>query len=220
MPSLLNHPQRSKSEGKIFILKMISKKNMTKTINYQKILLGFTFTFSVVLEFCVRYFNLWNTIPYCDKIMHFFWGLNIFLILVIMFKWKPRDALIGVFVWQMFWELGEMIEDMLVEQPAYMFDYFYFDGIKDTITDLVGGIAGWLTLGLFKNQKKVKYRNGIPLKVIYLFSFLIGLVVIVGTILSLKAGESQNFFAIYGIGSSIVLSLIYWFVFKDKFKKN
>jgi hypothetical protein len=137
-----------------------------------------------------------------------------------MFKWKPRDALIGVFVWQMFWELGEMIEDMLVEQPAYMFDYFYFDGIKDTITDLVGGIAGWLTLGLFKNQKKVKYRNGIPLKVIYLFSFLIGLVVIVGTILSLKAGESQNFFAIYGIGSSIVLSLIYWFVFKDKFKKN
>ncbi|HEY9706161.1 MAG TPA: hypothetical protein V6C58_27240 [Allocoleopsis sp.] len=184
---------------------------MIKNINYQKIFLGITLTFSIVLEFCVRYFNLWNTIPYCDKIMHFFWGFNIFLMLVIMFKWKPRDALIAVFVWQMMWEFGEMIEDRLVTQPEYMFDYFYFDGIKDTITDLAGAIAGWLTLGLFKNQKKIKHRDGIPLKVIYFFSILIGIVVIIGTILSLKAGNSQNTFAIYGIGISFMLSLIYWY---------
>ncbi|HLP79664.1 MAG TPA: hypothetical protein VK158_03455 [Acidobacteriota bacterium] len=119
----------------------------------QHILFTTTLVFSIVLEITVRWillaitgtdgFGLW---PPIDNIMHFMWGLNIFFFFVIVLKWKPLDAVYGVFVWQMGWELVEMIGDITMAQPVHMLDHFFLDGIKDTFVDIGGALLGWLLI--------------------------------------------------------------------------
>lgn len=122
-----------------------------------RILLACTLTFSVVLEFCVRYLDWWSYLwGHMDSFMHFWWGFNIFLALVVLLRWRPADALIGVFVFQMGWEAIEIAGDQLIPQVLAMLDPFYYDGVKDTIVDLMGGLVAWQVLILMKAKFAVK----------------------------------------------------------------
>lgn len=116
-----------------------------------------TLTFSVLLELWVRYalpfivgrdgFAIW---PDVDNIMHFFWGLNIFLFFVLVLRWKPIEGILGVYAWQMGWEFTEMVGDVVQAQPVHMLDHFFFDGIKDTFVDLAGALLGWFFISRTK----------------------------------------------------------------------
>ena len=146
---------------------LINRKKKREFMEKNKAILSLTLAFSVILELFVRKgavmlygangFALW---PWIDNVMHFFWGLNIFLALLFIFKWEPLDALLGLFVWQMVWESIEIIGDHLAPQPAYMFDHFFFDGIKDTILDIAGGFVGWLIFAWKKKDNHPKRFRG------------------------------------------------------------
>lgn len=109
--------------------------------------------FSILLEIWVRWllpitsghdgFYIW---PNIDNVMHFFWGLNIFLFFVLMLRWTPIEGLLGVYIWQMGWELSEMVGDIIIAQPPHMLDHFFLDGIKDTAVDIAGAVLGWALL--------------------------------------------------------------------------
>lgn len=132
-----------------------------------KVILCFTLAFSVILEWFVRQgavllygsngFLLW---PWIDNIMHFAWGVNIFLIFFVLFKWEPLDALLAVFVWQMLWESIEIIGDRVIPQPDWMLDHFFFDGIKDTVMNLAGAFAAWWLLAWKKRDKHPRRFRG------------------------------------------------------------
>ena len=127
------------------------------TNSYQRIAATCSITASVLLEFTVRKWDLWLTIPQCDKIMHFLWGLNIFLILSGFLKWQPKAAVTGVLAWQLLWEYSEMIGDhLLPNQPSYMLDHFYHDGIIDTVTDLAGAMLGCLIVNRMRGIRGTK----------------------------------------------------------------
>lgn len=159
-------------------------------------IMAFTLTCSIVLEVWVRwisleqygrdFFGIW---PPIDNIMHFMWGLNIFLILLVWLKWKPLDSLLGVFMWQMMWESVEIIGDIVQAQPQHMFDHFFFDGIKDTIVDIAGGAFGWLIMKSFPDA----INNSKPLTEgrAYMVTYAYGVVplILIGTVVYFINGK-------------------------------
>jgi|GEM_PF-1610664 len=126
------------------------KKALTQPVDSRRRIFYFMLAFSVILEIWVRFimpfthgqngFYVWSPV---DNIMHFFWGVNIFLFLVLFRKWTPKEGILGIFGWQMVWEVIEMVGDIVTQQPVHMADHLFFDGTKDTIVDLAGGLLGW-----------------------------------------------------------------------------
>jgi len=113
----------------------------------RRILFYCTLAFSVVLEYLVRANDWWPCLGgHMDSVMHFFWGLNIFLLSIVWLRWKPASAFYGVFAFQMGWELVEIIGDSVILQSHEMMDIFWWDGIKDTIVDLLGAALGWFII--------------------------------------------------------------------------
>jgi len=98
---------------------------------------------SCILEYVVRSRDWFRYYPWIDNPMHFFWGANVFWICLVVFRCRPKWAIFLVFVWQVIWETGEIIGDKLIEQPAYMIDGIWPDGVKDTLMDLAGALALW-----------------------------------------------------------------------------
>jgi hypothetical protein len=129
-----------------------------------KPLFAVTLAFSILLEFYVRWVSVWvygidgfGMFPPIDNIMHFLWGLNIFFIFVLLLRFEPIDAIFAVFAFQMVWEASEMIGDVVLAQPSYMLDHFFFDGIKDTVFDIAGAGAGWLIF--LKSSAHIRFRK-------------------------------------------------------------
>jgi hypothetical protein len=171
-----------------------------------KVLFACTLAFSIALEFCVRYFGLWHTLwGHMDSAMHFWWGWNIFLGLVLFLRWTPYDALLGVFVWQMLWEAVEIVGDRFVPQIASMLDPFYFDGIKDTVFDIAGGACAWGTLALLGSGLVALHAS--PLRR-WMATFLGAMVpgIALGALLTVRSGESASLFALAWVLCAAVLS--------------
>ena len=137
-------------------------------------------------------FALW---PAVDNVMHFFWGVNFFFFFVLVLRWRPLGALLGVYAWQMAWEAGEMIGDLLVSQPSFMFDHFFFDGIKDTFVDVAGALLGWAFL-FGTREKFAGLREHMRLKR-FLAAHLACMLPLlpVGIVLFLSTGESHDLLA-------------------------
>lgn len=177
-----------------------------------------TLAFSLFLEVWVRWvmplthgdsgFGIW---PPVDNVMHFFWGLNIFVFLVLYLRFTPVDALLGVYAWQMAWELMEMVGDIMLRQPGYMLDHFFFDGIKDTLVDLAGGALGWLLLSRSKGAKhseevgRMRERRVFRrLAIAHLWLMLP--VLPIGTYLRLSTGESPDLLGIVWIAGAALVA--------------
>lgn len=180
----------------------------------RNIVFGCTLTFSILLEIYVRWIakpSVFISWPPIDNIMHFFWGVNVFLIALIFLKWEPLDSLLAVFVWQMGWETAEMIGDRLFSQVAAMLDHFYFDGIKDTLVDLGGGMFGWIILKTMGNLDGLHQSTARTWMLIYAVAMLPG--VAIGSVVTIAQGGSADLFAIVwiigaGIGSAVFLQLL------------
>ena len=161
---------------------------------------------SVILEFCVRHYDLWHLLwGRMDSLMHFLWGWNIFLIFVLLLRWTPRDALLGVFAWQMLWESIEIVGDIVLPQPAYMLDIFYMDGLKDTVVDMLGALAAWGALTRFPAVKTKRSRLHGWMHAFLLFT-LPGIAI--GGVVTLVRGESPNMFVVIWLVCAAVAA---WF---------
>ena len=94
--------------------------------------------YACVLEYTVRSRDWFYWYPYVDNLMHFGWGAVIALTIIVFWRNSVKTVLITVFLWQMFWEAGEMIMDRINQDPPHMRDIFYPDGMIDTVLDLAG----------------------------------------------------------------------------------
>jgi len=184
----------------------------------RKKLFIFTLSFSILLEWWVRWgmvpfygdsgFGVW---PPVDNIMHFFWGLNIFLAFVLFLRWKPVEALLGVYAWQMVWEACEMIGDSWLAQPGYMLDHFFMDGFKDTLVDVGGAALGWFLLSRFKGAFKKTTEHPRLTKFLLTHLYLMLALLPIGVFLLLKNGVSPDTLTIFWIAGAVPVA---WFLRK------
>jgi hypothetical protein len=147
--------------------------------------------------------------PYGDEVMHLVWGAVMFLFLVIFLRWKPYDALLGVVAWQILWEGGEMIDDKVFGDTGIYIDYLFFDGIKDTLVNLAGGIIGWL-LWLPVRTRELYERRLARLRS-WTYHTLIALLpmLLIGSVWRLRTGESPQHFATTWMLITIPIVTIY-----------
>jgi len=171
------------------------------------ILFTCTLVLSLALEYYVRAYNNWHQLGnHMDSVMHFFWGLNIFLAFVVLLRWKPASALYGVFAVQMNWELLEMIGDYVIIQPDNMLDIFWWDGVKDTVLDLLGGVFGWFLLkslpGGLQGLRETKWKSALRL-----YPALMAPGIVIGGIIWFLTGSSPQVFAIVWIAVAGVIAV-------------
>jgi hypothetical protein len=99
------------------------------------------FIYACVLEYTVRSRDWFYWYPYIDNLMHFGWGAVIALAIIIFWRNQVRFVLIAILLWQVGWELSEVIGDRLLNQPEHMRDHLWPDGAIDTGVDLLGAAA-------------------------------------------------------------------------------
>ena len=189
------------------------------TMKPVKIFFAVTLVFSISMEFAVRTYDLWNAIPFCDKIMHFFWGLNIFMFLATRLRWSAKDAVFGVLAWQVIWEFSEMIGDkILTGQPDHMLDHFFYDGIKDTLMNLAGAFLG---LVVIRNKSHAcGMRRICPNGSITVLSSCMIATSGIGPALTSGDGYGLNDFAIIALGITMAVYMIYYFLMKQRKSLN
>ncbi len=106
--------------------------------------------------------SYWDAFPYSDKLLHLLWGLVTFLILRVHMRWRIKDALLGTIAIALLFEAGEMIDDFWRAQPWWPWhsiDTFYWDGVLDVLTNLLGGLLGAaITLHIREQTKPAPRR--------------------------------------------------------------
>lgn len=107
---------------------------MNKKIRY--------FFWTAILFLCVeliaRMFDFYAKYTYYDDISHLLFGFSLYSALKILRNFNVNIILIIYTFIALFWELLEKIGDKLFEQPTYLLDYFYFDGVFDIIFGYIG----------------------------------------------------------------------------------
>lgn len=99
-----------------------------------------------VFEYIVRSRDWFRFYPWVDNIMHVGWGAVIALAIIVFWRNNVRFVLIAIVVWQILWELSEIIGDRVLKQEAYLHDHLWPDGAIDTCMDLLGALAVlWIT---------------------------------------------------------------------------
>jgi len=102
--------------------------------------------YAIVLEYTVRSRDWFYWYPYIDNLMHIGWGAVISLGIIVLWRNDVRFVIVAVVIWQVLWEISEMVVDRIKDDPPHMRDYPFPDGAIDTCMDLLGAaIVLWLT---------------------------------------------------------------------------
>jgi hypothetical protein len=104
------------------------------------------FAWACVFEYIVRSRDWFRYYPWVDNIMHFGWGAVIALTIIVFWRNRLWFVLAVVIIWQVVWEVSEVIGDRILKQDEYMRDHLWPDGAIDTCMDVLGAIAVlWMT---------------------------------------------------------------------------
>lgn len=128
----------------------------------------FFFIIFLVVEVTLRIWDLYRHIPLVDVPSHFFAGMAIACLAYWIYSLseisrKKLMAIIVTLIVSLFWELLEIIQDEIIPNPPYLRDVFFWDGIWDTVSAIVGGFfLLFITLPYLK--KKTNLLNKIDLK--------------------------------------------------------
>lgn len=125
----------------------------TSSTPKEKGLFWMLFAVSAFVEIFVRYNNFFLSHPWVDFPMHFLWGITFYLGFTRMFSLTHAWGFVGVTLWQALWEAGEEIGDVIIAQPAYMQDYFFWNGFLDTTMNLLGAVFAYGVLRYMQNKK-------------------------------------------------------------------
>ncbi|MBR9691593.1 hypothetical protein GOV06_02305 [Candidatus Woesearchaeota archaeon] len=121
----------------------------------------------LMMELFVRSFNLYKHLPFVDIPSHFFAGIALFigiywvLSLTAIIR-KKTWAILLTFIASIFWEILETLEDLVLPNPSYLKDIFFWDGFWDIIVAIIGGLFGIGILYALKYRtlffKELKFR--------------------------------------------------------------
>src|SRR5688572_5982150 len=109
-------------------------------------LLAALLAWACVFEYIVRSRDWFRFYPWVDNIMHVGWGAVIALAIIVCWRNNARFVIIAIIVWQILWEISEIIGDRVLKQETYLHDHLWPDGAIDTVMDLLGAVAIlWIT---------------------------------------------------------------------------
>ena len=114
----------------------------------------------LLMETFIRTYNLYETAPFLDIPSHFFGGmalagLSYWFLSVTSFKFKKTGTIALTFVGSLIWELLEKIQEALIENPPYLVDIFYWDGVLDVTVTLLGGFVAIGVISYLKKKKRI-----------------------------------------------------------------
>lgn len=101
----------------------------------------------LLVELTIRIYDLYRNAPYVDIPSHFFAGVAIcvgaaWVLSLNAIRRKRLAALAITLLAALSWEVLETLQELVVENPPYMQDIFFWDGIGDVLVTLAGGLFG------------------------------------------------------------------------------
>lgn len=109
----------------------------------------------LTVEMVIRMYNLYFHEPMVDVPSHFFAGLAIGA--GAAWVWSLNEvrrkklATLGVtLVVAIIWEILETLQELVVENPPYLRDIFFWDGFSDIIVTVLGGVFSLLFIAIIR----------------------------------------------------------------------
>ena len=84
-----------------------------------------------------------QTYPSIDIPLHFASCFATIILLIVYIELNGKDAFEILIILNILFEIGEMWQDKILPQPAYMKDLFFWDGFFDIVVGLAGAVVGW-----------------------------------------------------------------------------
>ena len=154
------------TKNKILIKKSISKIRSLKIkfLDLYLLIIALLLTaIFVSFELVLRIHDLYKPMYWVDIPSHFFAGmaiasLAIWLLHFTKGKYRNSFIMIATLLLALFWEVLEMVGEVLIPDPPYLQDFFFWDGFWDVIVTLLGGYA---FIWLFDKYLKSRLKNQI-----------------------------------------------------------
>ena len=137
-----------------WLKKKISENPRLATITLVTIVCAF------ILDASARLLFWYETYPNIDIAIHFGWGVGMSLVLFLFSKLRTRDVFEIMIIGNLLFEFGEMWQDKILPQPAYMKDVFFWDGFFDIVVGLIGVGIGWIIFRRSLNQPILPWQLG------------------------------------------------------------
>jgi hypothetical protein len=115
---------------------------------------------ALIIEVIIRTYDLYRIAPEVDVLSHFCAGVAMaasmfWLSDKIKFPYYRLAAIIGTLIISLLWELIEALQELVVVNPPYLLDFFFWDGFFDVIVALVGA-------GVFVFvRRNIEHKQGI-----------------------------------------------------------
>jgi len=99
----------------------------------------------LLLELILRIYNLYFHEPLVDVPSHFFAGIAIsagatWIVSLVNIRRKKLFSVLVTLAVAIVWEVLEILEEMVVENPPHLQDVFFWDGFFDIMVTVFGGI--------------------------------------------------------------------------------
>lgn len=99
----------------------------------------------LVAELFFRTYTIYKYFPPVDVISHLLSGMALatgiyWIFSLTKVKRKAALAVFFTFAAGVIWEILEMLEEMVIPNPPYLLDYFFWDGFWDIAVMVIGGI--------------------------------------------------------------------------------
>ncbi len=163
-------------------------------MNYRRaltiVVLACMFVFQAYVIF--NHETFWTAYPAGDTVLHFGWGLLVFLVLREFFQWRSRDALVGALVVAFWWEAAEMASERLSNWSHQ--DYFYFEGLYDVFWNAIGALVGMALLA----RRGIFIETSLARASWWVLTGILP-VVLLGGLLRVSSGESPDILYIYWV---------------------
>ena len=115
----------------------------------------------LLVELVIRIYNLYKTAPFVDIPSHFFAGIalgtGIYWVLSLTLIYRKKTmTILFTFIGAGIWEILETLEEIVIENPPWMKDIFFWDGFWDIIITVIGGIFALVLLNYLKINGIIK----------------------------------------------------------------
>lgn len=112
------------------------------------------------VELIIRIYNMYRIAPLVDIPSHFFAGIALgtvfsWIISLNLLRMKATVVFVLTFISACLWELMETLEEMVVENPPHLKDFFFWDGVGDILVTTIGGGVSIVVIFLLREHTKL-----------------------------------------------------------------
>ena len=111
----------------------------------------------LLAEITIRIFNLYKDMPVVDVPSHIFAGMAIgsgiyWITTLTKIKRKNLAALLFALLFAFFWEILETLQELVMYNPPYLVDLFFWDGVGDIVATFFGAVFALGVIYILKHE--------------------------------------------------------------------